>query len=110
MATAYKILGQVHPAGTSNTDLYTVGSGKSAVVSSLTISNVTASASSARVWVRAGGSAAAHVYALIYDAAIAANSVNTFTLGITLSATDVLTVRSGTGADLTFMAFGSEIS
>lgn len=106
----YKILGQSHPAAATNTDLYTVGTGKQAIISSITIANVTGSEGTARIWVRKAGATAAHVYALMYDVKVAANSLATFTLGLTLEATDVITVRSTNGNDLTFHAYGSEIA
>jgi hypothetical protein len=110
MAISYKILGQSQPASTANTDLYTVSAGKQAIVSSLVITNTTGAAASARVFIRKAGATAAVGNAILYDVAIAAASVAGFTLGITLDATDVITVRSGAGNDLTFQAFGSEIS
>lgn len=110
MPTAYKILGQSAPANTSNADLITVGAGKSQILSTLVIANTTATAATCRVFARIAGAAAATGNAVIYDASIAANSVATFTLGITLAATDVVTVRTGTANALTFTAFGSEIS
>lgn len=110
MAIAYKILGQAHPAGTSETDVYTVPSSTQTIVSTLSITNVTGSAASARVFVRKAGASTAHVNAILYDVSFGANSVAAFTLGITLEATDVVTVKSGTGASLTYQLFGSEIS
>lgn len=110
MATSYKILGQAHPAAVTNTDVYTVPAATQAIVSTMTIANVTGTAGVARVWVRKAGGATAHVYALMYDVAVPANSINTFTLGLTLDTTDVITVRSTNGADLTFHVYGSEIA
>ena len=110
MAIAYKILGQSAPANTSNADLITVSSGQSEVVSSLVITNTNANSASARVFARIAGAAAATSNAIIYDTTIAGNSTVAFTLGITLAATDVLTVRSNVADYLTFTAFGSEIS
>jgi len=109
MATSYKILGQSHPAATTVTTLYTVPVLSQAVVSTLTITNVTGTAGVARVWVQVGGASTAHTNALMHDVTIAANSVNAFTLGLTLAETDVVSVRSTNGADLTFQLFGSEI-
>ena len=109
MAIAYKILGQAHPAATTVTALYTVPSATEAVVSTLTITNVTATAGVARVWVQVAGASTAHTNALMHDVPVAANSVNAFTLGLTLAATDVVSVRSTNGNDLTFQLFGSEI-
>jgi hypothetical protein len=110
MPTVYKVLGQSAPANTSNADLYTVGAGKSAVISTLTVTNDTATAATGRIFVRVGGAAASLTNALVYDVSFAANSVTGFTFGITLAATDVITVQTGTANALTFMAFGSEIS
>jgi hypothetical protein len=110
MAINYKVLGQAHPAGTAETNVYTVPAATQTIVSTLSITNVTAGASSARVFVRIAGAATAHVNAVLYDVPLAANSVAAFTLGITLGATDVVTVRSSVGNTLTFQLFGSEIS
>ncbi len=110
MPTNYKVLGQAAPANTSNADLYTVGLGKEAVVSTLTVTNDTASTATGRIYVRVAGATAALTNALVYDVTFAPNSVTGFTFGITLGASDVLTVQTGTANALTFMAFGSEIS
>lgn len=110
MPTAYKILGQSAPTNTTNADLITVGAAKSQVISTLVIANTTATDATCRVFARIAGAAAATTNALLYDATIPANGVQALTLGITLAATDVLTVRTGTANALTFTAFGSEIS
>jgi hypothetical protein len=110
MAINYKILGQAHPATTANTDVYTVPAATETIVSTLTITNVTGTAANARVWARINGAATAHVNAIIYDAPVAANTTAAFTLGLTLDATDIISVRSSTADTLTFQVFGSEIS
>lgn len=110
MATTFKVLGQSAPADTNNANLYTVPAGTSAIISTITISNVTAANGVARVYVRVGGATASIANAIVYDASIPANSTIALTLGITLAATDVLTVRSATANGLTFMAFGQENS
>lgn len=110
MAITYKVLGQSAPSGTTSVDLYTVGSGKTAVISTLSISNVTGASTTARVYVRVGGAAASISNAIVYDANIAANSVTAMTLGMTLAASDVISIQSGAGSALTFMAFGQENS
>lgn len=110
MALTYKVLGQSAPANTSNADLYTVPASTSAIVSTLAISNTTATAATARVFVRIAAATAATSNAIIYDVSIPANSVASFTLGITLATTDVITVRTGTANALTFQAFGSQVS
>lgn len=110
MANAYKILGQSAPANTSNADLITVGAAKSQVVSTLVVTNTTTSAATYRVFARIAGAAAATSNALVYDATCLPNTTVTLTLGITLAATDVITVRTDTANALTFTAFGSEIT
>jgi hypothetical protein len=110
MAINYKILGQVHPAGTSETDLYTVPAGTQTIVSTMTLTNVTGSSANARVYARVAGASTANVNAILFDVPIAANSVAAFTLGLTLAATDVVTVKTSAGGSLTFQLFGSEQS
>lgn len=110
MATTYKVLGQAAPANTSNADLITVGTGKSQIISTLHIANVTGTAATARVYVRVAGAAAADSNAFLKDVSVPANGIYAFTMGITLAATDVVTVQSGTGSALTFHAFGQENS
>jgi hypothetical protein len=45
----------------------------------------------------------------VYDATIAANTTTAYTLGVTIDATDVVTVYASS-ANLSFNAFGSEIA
>lgn len=110
MPILYKVLGQAHPAGTTETNLYTVPAATDTIASTLSITNVTASPASARVWVRVGGATTAHLNALLFDVPIPANTVVAFTIGLTLDVTDIVTVRSSVGNSLTFQLFGSEIS
>ena len=109
MAYAYKVLGQSAPSATTNTDVYTVGSGKQAIVSTITVANRSASAKTYRIAIRPAGATIANQHYLAYDIAIAANDTTALTLGITLTATDVVTVYAST-ANLAFGIFGSEIS
>lgn len=109
MAAIYKVLGQSAPSATTDTTLYTVPSATDAVVSTIVVCNRSASARTYRIAVRPAGATIANQHYLAYDVAIAANDSTALTLGITLDATDVITVRAST-ADLSFTAFGSEIS
>ena len=54
MAFGYKILGQAAPADTNNADLYTVPSATEAIVSSIAVANVTATAATYRIYIRDG--------------------------------------------------------
>jgi glucose-6-phosphate dehydrogenase assembly protein OpcA len=104
---AKKVLGQVNPSATTATTLYTVPSAKSAVVSSLTICNQTASAATFRIAVRPAGATLAAVHYVAYDVTVGASDTTALTLGITLATTDVVTVYAST-ATLSFHAYGDE--
>jgi glucose-6-phosphate dehydrogenase assembly protein OpcA len=108
MATTYKVLGQSAPSATTNTDVYTVGSGKSAVVSTITVANRAATAATYRVAIRVAGATIANQHYIAYDSTVNANDTISLTLGITLAATDVVTVYAST-ANTSFNIFGSEI-
>jgi glucose-6-phosphate dehydrogenase assembly protein OpcA len=109
MATTYKVLGQVAPSATTDTTLYTVGAGKSAVVSTIAIANRGATSATYRVAIRVAGAAISNEDYIAYDATITANNSTMITIGITLAATDVITVYAS-NANLSFNAFGSEIA
>jgi hypothetical protein len=109
MPFAYKVLAQSAPSATTNTDIYTVGSGKQSVVSTVTVANRSASARTYRIAVRPAGATLANQHYIAYDIVIAANDTTALTLGITLTATDVVTVYASS-ADLSFGIFGTEIT
>jgi hypothetical protein len=110
MAIVYKVLGQAAPTGTANVDLYGVPSSTSTVVSTLNIANLTGTEATFSVYVRVAGATAASANTLLKDVPLAANSLFSATQGLTLAATDVITVQTGTADALSFQLFGSEIS
>ena len=109
MATTYKVLGQSNPSATTATTLYTVPASTQAVVSTIVIANLTSTAATFRIAVRVAGAALANSQYVAYDITVGASDSTALTLGVTLNATDVVTVYAST-ANLTFTAFGSEIS
>ena len=109
MASTYKVLAQSAPSATTNTDVYTVGSGKSAVVSTITVCNRAASSATYRIAIRVAGATLANEDYIAYDAALPANDTISLTLGITLAATDVVTVYASS-ANLSINLFGAEIA
>jgi len=109
MPTTYKVLGQSNPAATTATTLYTAPAATQAVVSTISICNQAASACTYRIAVRPAGAALAAQHYVAYDISLPANATDTLTLGITLGATDVITVYSS-NATTSFNAYGSEIS
>jgi hypothetical protein len=109
MATAYKVLGQVAPAATTATTVYTVPSATEAVVSSVSVCNRAGAAGTFRLAVRPDGAALANQHYLAYDTAVSANDTIILTVGLTLDAADVLEVYASS-ADMSVQAYGSEIS
>ena len=109
MPTTYKVLGQSNPAATTATTLYTVPSATQAIVSTLTVTNQTATGGTYRIAVRVAGAALAASQYIAYDVSLPGNATDTLTLGVTLGATDVITVYAS-AATFSFNAFGSELS
>jgi glucose-6-phosphate dehydrogenase assembly protein OpcA len=109
MATTYKVLGQLAPSATTATTLYTVPSATQAVVSSLVVANRAATAATYRIAVRPAGATLANQHYVAYDVAVGASDSTTLTIGLTLAATDVITVYAST-ANTSFSVFGSEIT
>jgi hypothetical protein len=106
--TSYKVLAQSAPSATTNTDLYTCGAGKQTIISTLVVCNRSTSATSFRIAVRPDNAVLANTHYIAFDVPIAANDSTNLTLGITLDASDVVTIYAGS-ANLSFSAFGSEI-
>lgn len=95
--------------GTALTTLYTVPAATSTVVSTLSITNRGALTSIYRVAIRPAGAAIDNKHYIAFDATIAPTDGILLTIGMTLAATDVVSVSAST-TDLTFNLFGSEIS
>jgi hypothetical protein len=111
MAISYKVLAQSKPAADTATTLYTVpaGAGNYAVVSTLVVNNVTADRSQIRVAVRPAGATLEDKHYIIYNTGVHPYATQAYTLGITLGATDVVTVHDLNGK-CSFNLFGSENS
>ena len=109
MPKAYKVLGQSAPSATTDTTLYTVPSATEAVVSTITVCNRGATAATYRIAVRPNGAAISNEHYVAFDVSLAPNATDTYTIGLTIDAADVLTVRAST-ANLSFNAYGSEIT
>ncbi len=109
MATAYKVLGQLNPSATTLTTLYTVPGATSAVVSSITVANLSGVTITYRVAIRPAGAAINNKHYIVYDASLPAGYAQSMTLGLTLATTDVVSVYAST-ANVAFNIFGSEIT
>lgn len=109
MATTYKVLGQVNPSATTATTLYTVPSATQAVVSTISVCNLTAGEIAFRIAIRPNGEALASKHYIAYDSKVAGNDTTFITVGPTLGAADVITVYAAS-ANVSFSVFGSEIA
>ena len=108
MATSYKVLGQSAPSATTATDVYTVPAATETVISTVIIAN-RAAAGTFRLSVRPNGGTQTDAMYCAYDVPVATNDSTTLTLGLTLDATDVITVYCSS-ADMSINIFGTEIS
>jgi hypothetical protein len=110
MATVYKVLAQAAPAATTESTLYTVPAGTSAVVSTIAIANQAGTSGTYRIVVRPSADASTtQKHYIVYGATVGANDSIMLTLGITLAAGDLIRVYAST-ANMSFNAFGSELS
>ena len=109
MPQTHKVLGQSSPSATTLTTLYTAPSSTQAIVSTLTVCNTTSTATTYRIAVRPSAASIATSQYVVYDAPLPANDTVTLTLGVTLAATDVVSVYAG-AANVAFSAFGVEIT
>jgi hypothetical protein len=103
------VLGQSNPAATTPVTLYTVPAATQTIVSTVVVTNQAATAGTYRIAVRVAGATLATSQYIAYDVSLPANSSDTLTLGLTLGATDVVTVYASS-ATFSFSAFGSELS
>ena len=110
MAKAYKRLGAVTVVANTDTTLYTCPTSTTTITSCIFVSNRGASERTFRIAIVDGaiGSVSSSDY-LYYDAVIAANSGQSFNIGVILQTTYTILVRAS-HADVNFLAFGAEIT
>ena len=110
MADVIKVLGQVDPAATTTTVLYTVPNLNLTTCSSLVICNRNGGSHvDVRVSVHVNDATADNKQFIYYDKQVTANDSHAAILGITLNQNDVIKVyASGTG--VSFNLFGVETS
>lgn len=109
MTTSYKVLGQNNPAADTLTTLYTVPAATEAVVSTISICNQGDVGASIRVAVRPAGEAIDPKHYLVFDRPWEPKDSVFLTLGVTLAATDVVSVQAST-PDVSFNLFGGEVT
>lgn len=109
MAETIKVLGQSNPGAATLTDAYTVPASTSAVISTITVANRSATATSFRISVAPNGAADSNEQYLYYDIPLPGNDTFATTIGITVDAADVVRVYA-TLATLSFNIFGTEVT
>jgi len=108
MANTYKVLAQRAPTASTLFDIYAVPTSNSAVISTMNICNTSfTTASSFRIAIRPANTALVTASYIAYDVPIAVGDSIALTMGVTLAATDVVSVFSA--GNVTFNLFGSEI-
>ncbi len=109
MAETYKVLAQLAPTATTLTALYTVPAATQAVCSTLIVCNRSATPTTYRLSVAIAGAADAVDQYLAYDLTIGGRAVQSYTIGATLAATDVVRVYVN-DATVTFTLFGTQLT
>ena len=107
MADTLKVLGQLDPAATTVTVLYTVPDMTQTTVSSIVAANRTGSAITFRLSVHVAGAGADDKQYLFFDKSVAANDSLSIVIGITLNQADVVKVYTS-AVDMSFNMFGGE--
>jgi len=109
MTITYRVLGQINPAPNTLSTLYTVPASTSTVISTIAVCNQANTSATYSLAVRPAGAAVSSKNYINYATTLPANDTVMITIGITLAATDVVSVAAST-AQVSFLAFGSEIS
>lgn len=109
MANAYSVLGQSNPSATTNTTLYTCPSSTQMVNGLLLVCNRSATPTSLRIAIRPAGASISNEHYVYYDLPIGGNDAFECLRGLSLEATDVVTVYA-TLATLSFTMCGVEIT
>lgn len=110
MAQTYKTLGQVDLTTTNLTDVYEVPAATQSVISTIVLANRTGSATTYSIAVRTEGDAISNKHYIAYGVALAANNSTTLTLGITVEATDIISVSAANANAVSVNIFGAEIT
>jgi hypothetical protein len=107
MADSIKVLGQLSPAATTLSTLYTVPSITQTTVSGISICNTGSSPATIRLAVAVAGAADNVKQYIYYDYVIAAKDTLIVVMGMTLNETDVVKVYAS-ATNVAFNIFGVE--
>lgn len=111
MADTYKVLGQANPYAETATTLYTVPASKQAVISTISVCNLSSTDTTFRVIIQKAADQASILpkQYFAYDTKLFKNDTTSITVGITLATGDRVQVYS-LDDTVAFQAFGSEMS
>lgn len=104
---AFKILGHAALAATTDTTVYTVATGKAAVLSTVSVCNRGATAVTYRLALVPYGATLDTSHYVAYEATLPAYSTDYHRAGLTLASGDFVVARCST-ADLTVVISGDE--
>lgn len=104
---AYKVLGQLACAAATNETVYAVPAGKSAVCSTICVTNRGPSPVTYRIAVRPAAATLVNAHYVAYDVYLQPTSTDYLTIGVALAATDVVTVYAS-AATVSVSVFGDE--
>ena len=105
----YNIIAQSAPLATTLTDLYTVPASTQVVISSIVICNRGSTNTTFRISLAPLGAVDATSQYLYYDVPLSKNNTFIATIGITLTATDIVRMYAG-NANCTFTILGTKIT
>ena len=109
MAATYPVIGQAAPTSSSPVDIVTVASGKQVIVSLINVTALVTTRPTLTIDVRPNGVTAGNATKLVKDAVITPGKAHSFGRGITMDATDVLTVTCSAGNAVAVQVFGTVI-
>jgi hypothetical protein len=109
MATSYKSPVQVQPDVDTLTTLYTVPAETQAIFSAINVCNTASVDATFRIAFRPSGAAIEDKHHIIYDAIITGNDTYMINQGMSMGATDVLSVQAST-ASVCFVGFYAEVT
>jgi hypothetical protein len=107
--TTYKVLGQVVSTANVDTNVYTVPSSTTAIISSIVVVNRGTDGTTFRLSVRPNGATVESKHYVAYDVPISRNDSTVLSFGITMDAADVITIN-GANNNLSVSVFGTEIT
>lgn len=109
MTTTYKVLGQINPTANTLTTAYTVPAATQTVISTVSVCNQSANATTFSLAVQPAGASIAAKHYINFNTPLPGNDTITLTIGMTLGNTDVLSANAAIG-NVSINVFGSEIT